>query len=268
MTRGMAWCCLHLTRNDEAPTNTRTRAGSRMLCSGPGCEREGGFLMHKRSWERWGALMSSLLLGAGLGCVLCLVPSPLRLLVLAGLTPLLLLGAWLGCGLGASGLLLCKWIEHRATHQQPRLPLDLATDDFPPAGYQDVAPSRAPACIHQRHGLTFQRICHAWRVVQPEPADTPLEEEAGGIPCSRCGVPAPRAALLRCEECCHLFHPACCRTLADGSEGSETRCRPCWNAQTAGRRWHGFPEAFRNAPMRRLTTGDQGKHQGPEKGGH
>jgi hypothetical protein len=224
--------------------------------------------MQKRSWERRGALVSSVLLGAGLGCVLCLVPSPLRLLVLAGLTPLLLLGAWLGCGLGASGLLLLRWYEYRATHQGPRLPLDLATDDSPPDGHQEGAPSRAPACIRRRHGLTFQRVRHAWRVVQPAPGDTPLEEEAHGIPCHQCGVPAPRAALLRCEECCHLFHPACCRSLADGSEGRETLCHPCWNAQTACRQRHVFPVAFRNASMRRPTVGDQGEHQHPEKGGH
>jgi len=261
MTRGMAWCCLHLTRNDEAPTNTATRAGSRRLFPGPGCCQEGGFLMQKRSWERRGALVSSVLLGAGLGCVLCLVPSPLRLLVLAGLTPLLFLGAWLGCGLGAGGLLLLTWIEHRATHQGPRLPLDLATDDSPPDGHQEVAPSRAPACIRRRHGLTFQRVCHAWRVVQPAPVDTPLEEETSGIPCHRCGVCAPRATLLRCEECCHLFHPACCRSLADGSEGRETLCHPCWNAQTASRQRRSPQAGCRPTLVRQTGADAQGSEE-------
>lgn len=217
--------------------------------------------MHKRSWERWGALVSSLLLGAGLGCVLCLVPSPLRLLVLAGLTPLLLLGAWLGCGLGAGGLLLFKWIERRC-------PSPLVAGNPLPPERREEANLRTPRFIRLRHSLIFLRVCHAWRVVQPEPADLPLEEETRGIPCHRCGVPASRAALLRCEECCHLFHPACCRTLADGSEGSETLCHSCWNAQTACRRRHGFPATFRNASVRRPIVGGQGEHQHPEKGGH
>lgn len=104
--------------------------------------------MQKHSWEQCCRLLSGLLLGAGLGCVLCLVPSPLRLLVLAGLAPLLPPGACLGCGLGASGLLLLKWVERRST--SPR------SGDNPPRSERGTALStRTPIVIGRRYGLTF-----------------------------------------------------------------------------------------------------------------
>lgn len=220
--------------------------------------------MEKRSWERWGGLLSGLLLGAGLGCVLCLVPSPLRLFVLAGLTPFLLLGAWLGGGLGASGLLLLRWYERRAARQGPRLPLDLATGDPPPPEHQEAITSRAPALIHGRHGLTFQRVRHAWRVVQPAPADAPQEEETSSIPCRRCGTPAPRAALLRCERCCYLFHPTCRYWIADGSEGSTTLCRPCWHEPATRRRRRALRACCRPTLVRQAGADDQ---RSEEQGG-
>lgn len=192
--------------------------------------------MQKQSWERWWTLLSSLLLGAGLGCVLCLVPSPLRLLVCACLAPLLPLGACLGCGLGASGLLLLKWAEHRSIFPE-------TADEPLPLERGSAATLRVPHTMRWQHGLTFLRVRHAWRVVQPAPADVSLVEETSGIPCHRCGVPAPRAALLRCTYCSHLFHPTCCRWIADGREANEMLCQRCWNEQMMRRRPRAFPAA-------------------------
>lgn len=141
---------------------------------------------------------------------------------------ILLRGSVLGGGLGTACLLLLWWDEHRST------PLLMASEPPSPED-EEEAPSRPPLSIRLRHSLTFRRVLHTWRVVQPEPVDAPLVEAPGDLPCHRCGVPAPRASLLRCAHCHHLFHKMCCLWMA-GHGVEEALCQPCWNEQEARRR--------------------------------